>query len=211
MGFFDKILSVAAPVIGSAFGPVGTAIGSAVGGAFSTQDEQDFASSSAAQANAFTKEQLQNRHQWEVADLRNAGLNPVLSAMKGAPSIGGSAVASTGASVADSTASLTSSAAQSRQVDLASKKLQAEIELLHSNATAAKTQGVKNLAEAKNTGNISNVTQNLGNLASGFHGITSSSAKALDDSYKKRDEIFSKLKKAPADYWWFLKHKLKGN
>lgn len=35
-----------------------------------------------------TKRQMQNRHQWEVADLRAAGLNPILSA-GGAPSMGG--------------------------------------------------------------------------------------------------------------------------
>jgi hypothetical protein len=43
-------------------------------------------------ANMFTKEQLQNRHQWEVSDLKAAGLNPVLSA-GGTPSIGSSAKA----------------------------------------------------------------------------------------------------------------------
>lgn len=42
----------------------------------------DHASASALQSDsqAFQKEFYQNRHQWEVADLRAAGLNPILSA-----------------------------------------------------------------------------------------------------------------------------------
>ena len=31
----------------------------------------------------FMREQLQNKHQWEVKDLRKAGLNPILSATNG--------------------------------------------------------------------------------------------------------------------------------
>ena len=38
---------------------------------------------------AFQKESLQNRHTWEVADLRRAGLNPILSANSGAPGASG--------------------------------------------------------------------------------------------------------------------------
>ena len=35
---------------------------------------------------------MKNRHQWEVSDLRKAGLNPILSA-GAAPSMGASAMA----------------------------------------------------------------------------------------------------------------------
>ena len=41
----------------------------------------DKASAKAAQqAQQHSDKQLKNRHQWEVADLRKAGLNPILSA-----------------------------------------------------------------------------------------------------------------------------------
>lgn len=77
MGFFSDIGSA---LVGGVFGLAGSA------------KEAASAKKAADNANLFTKEQLQNRHQWQVADLRKAGLNPVLSA-GGTPSIGGSAQA----------------------------------------------------------------------------------------------------------------------
>jgi hypothetical protein len=183
MGFFSGITkaikSVAEPLVGGAFGFAGSAL------------EGEYGQSSAATANAFTKEQLQNRHQWEVADLRKAGLNPILSAMKGAPSIGGSAAApvpnfSSNASTAASTA-------------LSAQKLKSEIELLESQATAAKTQGVKNLADARNTGNIGNITQNLGNLASGFHGLSTNAASRISKNLNDAWDIPDIIKKVQSD------------
>lgn len=167
-----KVAGIASNVSGiaSGIGAVGGLLGSGV------DDERDFASAQAAAANAFTEKQLKNRHQWEVEDLRKAGLNPILSAMKGAPSIGGSAQAVATPSSGSEFANYASSAAAANQQRLNTEKLKSEIDLLEANATAAKTQGVKNLAEAKNTGNIGNITQNLGNVASGFHGLTSNAA-----------------------------------
>lgn len=167
MGFFSKILSVAAPIVGGAIGgPAGAAIGSGIGGALSTQDSQDFSAKSAANANSFTKEQLQNRHQWEQADLRKAGLNPILSAMKGAPSIGGSAQASNTTNVADAT-SKTSAASLGQQ------RLKAEIGLLNaqsqnqlSSAKAANANA--NLINTTNTqkARFSPIYKDIGNISS---------------------------------------------
>lgn len=62
-------------------------IGAAVlGGATSRKNAKD--------ANAFTKEMMQNKHQWEIEDLKKAGLNPILSAGN-SPGIGSSAMAQT--------------------------------------------------------------------------------------------------------------------
>lgn len=180
MGFLKsigKIVGVAAPVVGAVTGqPWLAAAGSALGGLAATEDQQNFATNSAATANAFTKEQLQNRHQWEVNDLRAAGLNPILSAMKGAPSIGGSAQAVSNASIAENTAALDNAAANKQnsasaanQQRLNTQKLQAEIDLLKSNAAAQKasagqsqTAAVKNLADTNlSKGQLENILATL--------------------------------------------------
>ena len=152
-----KVAGIAGDLGGIASG-IGAVSGLLGGGA---DDERDFAVASAQQANQFTREQLQNRHQWEVNDLRAAGLNPILSAMKGAPSIGGSAQAvanaSSGSEFADysnAASNATNSATAARQLKLNTEKLESEIDLLKSNAQASKAQaiqsqtaGVKNLAD----------------------------------------------------------------
>jgi gas vesicle protein len=72
---------------------IGAAIG-AVGGLMAANSTAKAARKNAKTANVFTTEQMQNRHQWEVNDLRKAGLNPMLSA-GAAPSIGSTAMAQT--------------------------------------------------------------------------------------------------------------------
>ena len=128
MGFLSRIGKTIGKVAGIAgdIGGIASGIG-AVSGLFggAADDERDFAVASAQRANEFTREQLQNRHQWEVNDLRAAGLNPILSAMKGAPSIGGSAQAVAGASsgsefadYSNAASNATNSATAARQLKL---------------------------------------------------------------------------------------------
>lgn len=81
MGFFSGLIKkVAAPIAGGLLGIGGDAISNSA-----ARDE-----SSASRS--FTEKQLKNRHQWEVADLKKAKLNPILSA-GGTPSVGSSAMA----------------------------------------------------------------------------------------------------------------------
>lgn len=189
-GFIKKAIGAAAPVIGAATGnPHLALLGEGIGAAATTADKQDFAANSAATANAFTEKQLKNRHQWEVDDLRAAGLNPILSAMKGAPSIGGSAMASVSGGMAEDAAAISNahsnranSASAALMARLQEQKLKSEIELLQSNAAAAKASGVKYMADANQTGNIANITKNFSNLATGFHDFTSNTAKTFKNN-----------------------------
>ena len=59
----------------------------------STALEGFFNAREARKSRAFTRQQMQNKHQWQVADLEAAGLNRILSANMN-PSIGSSAQAS---------------------------------------------------------------------------------------------------------------------
>jgi hypothetical protein len=72
----------------SLFGDIVGGLFGLAGGALTNKANR----SAAQRANDFTEYQLKNRHQWEVEDLKSAGLNPVLSA-GGTPSIGSSAQA----------------------------------------------------------------------------------------------------------------------
>jgi cell division protein FtsB len=189
MGFLSKIGKTIGKVAGIA-GDIG-GIASTASGLFGSgvEDQQNFASAQAAQSRAFTKEQLQNRHQWEVEDLRKAGLNPILSAMKGAPSIGGSAQAVSNANTTQDLAQTVSSAAQAKQQRLNEQKVKAEINLLQSQANNQNSQ-------ARNTANLGNISQNIGNLSSGFHGLTTSAASKIRENIADVKNIPKYIKQA---------------
>lgn len=57
---------------------------SAAGSYLGAKKQAGAASDANAQQIAWQREAMQNRHQWEVEDLRKAGLNPILSANAGA-------------------------------------------------------------------------------------------------------------------------------
>lgn len=85
MGLFDslgwtEVLGLGGDVAGGLFGTS------------SAKSQNKAAAREAELSRQFTREQMQNRHQWEVNDLRAAGLNPILSA-GGTPSMGGSNMA----------------------------------------------------------------------------------------------------------------------
>lgn len=136
MGFLSSIGKVVKGVVGSVTG--GDILGVA-GGLAGSSLTNSASAANAAQANAFTKEQLQNRHQWEVKDLLKAGLNPVLSA-NAAPSIGHSAMAPV-VNPVDSVHSAVNSA-------LASKRLKAELEQMQSATDLNRAGAASHLAEA---------------------------------------------------------------
>lgn len=66
------------------WGPIIAAGISAAGSYLASKKQASAASDANSQQIAWQREAMQNRHQWEVEDLRKAGLNPILSANAGA-------------------------------------------------------------------------------------------------------------------------------
>lgn len=79
-------------VVGAVVGEVGSSLLGGLFGSSSAKKQNKAAAEAQMRANQFTERMMTNRHQWEVYDLKKAGLNPILSA-GGTPSMGGSQAA----------------------------------------------------------------------------------------------------------------------
>lgn len=115
----------------SALAPV---VGGLIGNKMTNSANKD----AAQDANAFTTYMMSNRHQMEVADLRAAGLNPMLSA-GAAPSMGGSAKADV--------ESIGKSANESISTGLQAAALKAQIDNMKADTQLKKDQSGKVLNE----------------------------------------------------------------
>lgn len=139
--------------VGSVFGPWGAGIGAIGGGLFggfsgnssksgSFGDANEFNAREAEKQRAWEQWMFGNRHQMEVADLRAAGLNPILSAGGQPPVPAGQSAASVQPN---------NFAQQNKlsrlELALASAKAISEIDL-------NKSQSVRNLAEASGSAGI---------------------------------------------------------
>lgn len=172
MGLFSGITKAIGKVAGvvSDLSPIGSLIGG-----FATNSANK---ANAQAANAFTKEQLQNRHQWEVQDLLKAGLNPILSA-GGTPSIGGSAKADT-----VNVGELTSNSARANAMNKAQlESIDATIRKTNADTATALTQAALNKAAINKTNaDTALVTNSASNAAMNNQLLRASLPAALNNA-----------------------------
>ena len=123
-------------------------VGSVIGGAtsiWSSNQANSAAFQMQANSLAAQKEALQNRHQWEVADLKKAGLNPILSANSGAAGISGATANVTAPDIAGAINKIANSAFARKQTELAEK----ELDVKQDQANASKLNAAANYLEAE--------------------------------------------------------------
>ena len=137
---------------------LGSALGSvvgAVGSLFGAKMQNSAQSGMMAQSAAYSRESLQNRHQWEVEDLRKAGLNPILSATN---SSGGQISVGTGQAAGPdfgkALESIAHSALMKKTMDLAqysadTDRMKAQADMIRAEQDRAKTTSAIELNQAQ--------------------------------------------------------------
>lgn len=142
MGLFDAVIGGVFDLAGAAF--------------------QNSATSEFQQANIdWQREQLQNKHQWEVEDLRKAGLNPILSASNGSSAV--SAGSPQGASVdfgkaleAISNSALMRKQEQIAEYDAETRRISANAQKLASKVEESKVESAIGVNESQRYLNLQN-------------------------------------------------------
>lgn len=139
----------------------------------------------ASQARDFTEAQMRNKHQWEVEDLKKAGLNPILSA-HGSGSIGPSPAAQQTNPLKDGVNSA-----------VAAYRLSAEVELLQANIDQVESLTSKNNASARGLNNVADISDAAAAAGRG-------ASKLANDINPSFSSGYEALKAAPANIYDML-------
>lgn len=163
MGFFKSLGSVAGGAIGSLFGPAGTAVGASLGGSLGGAVEgnsssiisggisylggQQTNSANTALSRdqmAFQERMSSTAHQREVADLKKAGLNPMLTGKYGGSSTPGGSMPT----MQNAAAGGVSSALAGKRLSLDAENLKAQTGQINSSTELNQALRVKAQADA---------------------------------------------------------------
>ena len=164
---------------------------SVIGGVFGSNSAKKANKAAAEEARLnreFQRETLQNQHQWQVADLRAAGLNPRLSAsLGGAGSASGSMapVMDTGKPAVEAANSAISALRTREEI----KNLKETNNQIRSQTELNKAGAVASLANAQSTNVNSAIKARMLPLAEGIHTVSNkvlSSAKSVASEYREK-------------------------
>lgn len=129
-------------------GPAGAAVGAQIGGGIDTNAQNR---NSAEQAQAFSAQQYATRYQTQVADMKAAGLNPML-AYQQSPGSSPTGVTYQAQNPYSDTSKHVSNIASAGQADAASKQAVATVGRISQEITNLKTDNEKGLAVIRNLG-----------------------------------------------------------
>lgn len=128
--------------LGDALGPVVGAVGGILGESISASSANSLQRETLEKQMAFNRESMQNRHQWEVEDLKKAGLNPLLSVTSPTGTLSApGAPSAVKANYAQSAQALAGILFQSKQLAIQDK--QAEAQLASSEAAKLNAESLK--------------------------------------------------------------------
>lgn len=128
--------------LGDALGPVVGAVGGILGESIGASSANALQRETLEKQMAFNRESMQNRHQWEVEDLKKAGLNPLLSATSPTGTLSApGAPSAVKANYAQSAQALAGILLQSKQLAIQNK--QAEAQLASSEAAKLNAESLK--------------------------------------------------------------------
>lgn len=145
MGLFDAVIGGVFDLAGAAF--------------------QNSATGDFQQANiAWQREQLQNKHQWEVEDLRKAGLNPILSATNGSSAVSAGTPQGAAVDFGKVLESLSHSSLMKKQEEVQdfqneTERIKANADMLRAKQDEAKTQSAIGVNESTTKLNLANATR----------------------------------------------------
>lgn len=145
MGLFDAVVGGIFDLAGAAF--------------------QNSATEGFQQANIdWQREQLQNKHQWEVEDLRKAGLNPILSATNGSSAVSAGSPQGAAVDFGKVLESLSHSSLMKKQEEVQdfqnqTERIKADADMIRAKQEEAKTQSAIGVNESTTKLNLANATR----------------------------------------------------